>query len=78
MKVELNGKELYHIQNMNLGDNASAFDTFVWSDHFPTREDLGKVFDCEFEGAEGVESMREEFLTTSEIYKVWAEDLEEL
>lgn len=75
MKVELNGKQLYHIQNMNLGDNASAFDAFVWSDHYPTADDLGKVFDCEFDGADGVDGMKEEFLASSEVYAVWAEEL---
>lgn len=76
MEVKHNNKTLYHIQNMNIMTDGSAFDDFVFADHFPTQKDLKKIFEIEFNGSDGATpEMLEEFLTSSEIYKVYAEEV---
>lgn len=79
MKVEQNGKTLYHIQNTVMGSDGVPFDAFVWCDHFPTTEDFEKAFDLEYPSDgfddEGRANMKEEWLTSSECYIVYAEDL---
>ena len=78
MKVEQNNKTLYHIQNMNMGSDGYPFDTYVWCDHFPTKEDLEKAFDIEYGEAysgEGKQSALDEWLTSSEVYMVYADEL---
>lgn len=76
MEVKHNNKTLYHIQNMNIMTDGSAFDDFVFADHFPNQKDLEKVFEDEFKGC-GYDTpeLRDEFLTSSEIYKVYAEEV---
>lgn len=66
------GKELYHIQNMNICTDDSAFDTFVFCDHFPNEMDLLIIYQKEF-GDDN--SYLDEFMTSSEVYKVDAEEL---
>ena len=73
MEITQNGKTLYHIQNMNICSDGCAFDDFVFADHFPTKADLCLVWEKEF-GQENTEGL-EEFLTSSEIYKVYAEEV---
>lgn len=73
MKVEIEGKTLYHIQNRNIGSDGYPLDAFVWSDHKLTDEDLKKVLLKEYEQYEDYENAVEEWLTSSEIYPVWAE-----
>ena len=70
-EVKKGNKNLWHIQNMDLGDNESAFDVFIWCDHEPNEKDLLKAFEDEFNGCAGVEEYKETFLSTSQIYKVW-------
>ena len=75
MHVEQDGKTLFHIQNLNLGD--LPFDTFLWCDHFPTNEDLKKVAENEWYGVEEYikQKYTEELLTTSEVCMVYALDI---
>lgn len=77
MEVRKGKKSLYHIQNMNMGSDGYPFDDFVFSDHFPTKEDLLKVYKSEYGGTslENDEALINEFLTSSEIYKVYAEEV---
>ena len=77
MKVEKDGKVLYHIQNLNMGSDGYPLDTYVWCDHFPNKDDLKKAFDLEFSDGYGAQSSHalEEWLTSSEIYKVYAEEV---
>lgn len=79
MKVENEkGQTLYHIQNMNMSSDGYPFDTYVWCDHFPTQEDLEKAFELEYADGyseEAYETVKEEWLTTSECYMVYAEEI---
>lgn len=75
MEVKQNGKTLWHIQNLNMGSDGAAFDCFVWSDHEPTREDLVKAHHEEFSGCDDEDYLLDEFLTSSEVYKVYAEEV---
>jgi len=75
-EVKRGEKTLYHIQNMNICSDGCAFDDFVFADHFPTKDDLKTIFLSEFEGSDiNTEEMLDEFLTSSEIYKVYAEEV---
>lgn len=77
MEVKHFDKVLYHIQNMNITTDGTTFDDFVFCDHFPNKEDLRRVYLDEFGGTddENNEALLDEFLTSSEIYKVYAEEL---
>mgnify|MGYP007022401818 CR=1 FL=1 len=77
MEVRKGKKSLYHIQTMNMGSDGYPFDVFVFNDHFPTKEDLLKVYKSEYGGTswENDEALINEFLTSSEIYKVYAEEV---
>lgn len=71
-----NGKTLYHIQNMNICSDGTPFDDFVWADHFPNTADLKTIFLDEFDGSDmNTTEMLDEFLTSSEIYIVYAEEV---
>lgn len=74
MEVTKDGKVLYHIQNMNICSDGSAYDMFLFSDHFPTRKELRKKFAEDF-GCDEDDSYVDEFCTSSEIYKLYAEEL---
>ena len=71
MKVERDGKTLYHIQNRVLGSDGFPLDTFVWCDHEPNTADLKTVWLEIYEDL-GDDALNE-WLTSSEIYPVWAE-----
>lgn len=76
MTVERDGKVLYHIQNNNLGSDGYPMDTFIWCERYPTDEDLRKAWDLEYGDGYGDDNTAlNEWLTSSEIYKVCAEDL---
>lgn len=76
MEVKRYNKTLYHIQNMNMCTDGSAFDEFVFCDHFPNEKDLEKLLRAEYEGSDSLTpEMLAEFLTSSEIYKVYAEEI---
>lgn len=72
MKVIKEGKELYHIQNRNICSDGSAYDMFVFSDHEPTKEDLRRLFIEDYGESEWE---LEEWLTSSEVYSVYAEEI---
>lgn len=74
MEVKRYDKVLYHIQNLDILTDGSADDEFVFCDHFPTKEDLGKVFDKNFGGC-GYEDMREDYINSCSVYKVYAEEV---
>lgn len=68
--VRIDGKTLYHIQNLNICTDGTPFDVFLLSDHFPTEQDLKQAWHEEF--GHDV-ALLDEFLTSSEIYEVWAQ-----
>lgn len=74
MRVEINGKTLWHVQNMNITSDGSPFDTFVWSDHELTEDELATIIREEIDADEDTV---DEFITTSDIYPVYAEDIED-
>lgn len=67
MIVKIDGKTLYHIQNMNICSDGSVYDMFLLSDHKPTADDLKKAFMEDY----GDETLAEEFATGSEVYEVY-------
>lgn len=73
MEVTKNGKTLYHIQNTNICSDGTPYDLFVFSDHWPTKEDLKELFTDDLDDA--TENEIDEFQTSSEIYKLYAEEL---
>ena len=73
MKVEQDGKTLYHIQNFNLGSDGYPFDTYVWCNHFPDKQDLRKAFELEWGKDYLTEEALNEWLTSSEVYMVYAD-----
>lgn len=78
MRVEKDGKVLYHVQNMNMGSDGQPFDTYIWCNHFPNKQDLRRAFDMEWgEGyaESGGETALNEWLTSSEVYAVYAEEV---
>lgn len=70
MKVEKDGKTLWHIQNMNICSDGTPYDMFLWSENEPTKEELRKAFAEDFGEDEGCEM--DEWLTSSEAYMVYA------
>ena len=76
MQVKQHNKVLYHIQNMNICSDETPYDVFVFADHFPTIKDLKKIFKNEFKGCnyDNKETL-EEWLTSSEIFEVYANEI---
>ena len=75
MEVTKDGKTLYHIQNRNICSDGSCFDTFVYCDHWPTEADLLLVYEIEFPDEKNNKELIDEFLNSSEVYKLYAEEL---
>ena len=77
MEVKKGKKTLYHIQNMNIGSDGCPFDTFVWCEFYPRKAELKTAFLKEYEGSplENDKDLLNEFLTSSEVYAVYAEDI---
>lgn len=73
--TNINGKTLYHIQNKNICSDGTVFDTFVFSDHELTDADLLLAYEKEFENDLNNKELLDEFMTSSEVYKVDAEEL---
>ena len=73
MRVEQNDKTLWHIQNMNICSDDSAYDMFLWAKNEPTREELEKAFREDYIDAD--DELVEEWLTSSDVYAVYAEEL---
>lgn len=74
MKVIKNGKTLYHIQNMNILSDGEPYDMFLWGENEPTEEELRKALEDEMDDC--TEYEMEEWLTSSEIYPVYASNKE--
>lgn len=72
MEVTKDGKKLYHIQNLNICTDGEPFDVFAFSDHFPTEKDLKELYHNEF-GKDA--RLLDEWLTSTSIYNVYAEEL---
>lgn len=72
-RIMKDNKMLYHIQNMNICSDGGAYDVFVFLDHEPTKEDLRKLW-LEVEGNDD-EDRLDEFMTSSNWYSVWGEEL---
>lgn len=70
MKVVVNGKTLWHIQNMNILSDGTPYDMFLWGENEPTEEELRQAFADDFD--EYSEYEMSEWLTSSEIYPVYA------
>ena len=70
-----NGAEetLYHIQNMNICSDGTAYDMFVWSKLEPTEEELRQWFADDY-GCDTDDYMADEFATNSEVYKVYVSE----
>lgn len=69
MRVEKNGKTLWHIQNMNICSDGTPYDMFLWSENEPTEEELRKAFAEDYGEDEGCEM--DEWLTSSDVYAVY-------
>lgn len=70
-----NGAEetLYHIQNMNIRLDGTAYDMFVWSKLEPTRQELRQLFADDY-GCDTDSYMADEFATSSDVYKVYVSE----
>lgn len=75
MKVEIEGKTLYRIQNRNMGSDGVPLDAFWWGEHEPTNEDLKRIFLSAYEGYDGDEDALREWLASSEVCPVYAEEV---
>lgn len=71
-QVKQGYKTLYHIQNMNICSDGHPYDMFLFSESEPTKEELEKAFREDYEASD---EEVEEFLTSSEVYAVYAEEL---
>lgn len=69
MRVEKDGKTLWHIQNMNICSDGTPYDMFLWSENEPTKEELRKAFAEDYGEDEGCEM--NEWLTSSDVYAVY-------
>lgn len=69
MKVEKNGKTLWHIQNMSICSDGTPYDMFLWGENEPTKEELRKAFAEDYGEDEGCEM--DEWLTSSDVYAVY-------
>lgn len=70
MKVVVNGKTLWHIQNMNILSDGEPYDMFLWGENEPTEEELRRAFAEDYD--EYSEYEMSEWLTSSSIYAVYA------
>lgn len=67
MIAKLDGKTLYHIQNMDICSDGRPYDMFLLADHMPTKEELKAQFLDDYVD----ETLAEEFITSSEVYEVY-------
>ena len=69
---KLNEKRLYHIQAVNEWHD-DPYDTFVWSDHRPTAEEVSKLYKDEWTDLS--EGQLKDYLDSYNIYTVYAEEV---
>lgn len=72
MIVTQGNKTLWHIQNMNIASDGTPYDMFIWSENEPTADELERYFKEDY--IDAVPSLVEEWLTSSGVYKVYAEE----
>ena len=65
--------EIWHIQNMNICSDGTAYDMFLMAENEPTEEQLRKAFAEDYGEEEGCEM--DEWMTSSEIYKLYTEEV---
>lgn len=80
MKVEQDGKTLYHMQNTVMGSDGVPFDVFVWCDHYPTIDDCRKAFELEYadgysDDKEAYDQAMQDWLDNLTVYIIYAEEL---
>lgn len=69
---KLNMKRLYHIQS-EVEWSDEPYDMFVWADHFPTPEEVKKLYLEEFDDPGEVELG--DFMNSYNVYTVYAEEI---
>ena len=72
-RVQVYGKTLWHIQNMNICTDGNAYDMFLWAENEPTEEELVKAFLDDY--IDATPELVEEWRTSSDVYAVYAEEL---
>ena len=72
-RVQVYGKTLWHIQNMNICTDGSAYDMFLWAENEPTEEELVKAFLDDY--IDATPELVDEWRTSSDVYAVYAEEL---
>ena len=75
MDVKKGMKTLWHVQNMNICSDGTPYDMFLWAEYEPTMDEIIKVF--KEDTYDWTESDIEELKSSSEIYKVYAEEIYE-
>ena len=75
MRVTKDNKTLWHIQNMNICSDGNAYDMFLWAENEPTEEQLKQAFIDDYIDAS--DELINEWLTSSDVYAVYAEELGE-
>lgn len=78
MKVEINGKTLYHIQAVTEWSD-DPYDIFLWADHFPTRYEIKEAyirdrFGSEEEPADN-DTEIQDFMESHNVYTIYAEEI---
>ena len=72
-RVQVYGKTLWHVQNMNICSDGGAYDMFLWSKDEPTEEELVKAFLDDY--IDATPELVDEWRTSSDVYDVYAEEL---
>lgn len=72
-RVQVYGKTLWHVQNMNICSDGNAYDMFLWSKDEPTEEELVKAFLDDY--IDATPELVDEWRTSSDVYAVYAEEL---
>lgn len=70
-RVQMDGKDLYCIQNNNITSDGTTFNVFVWSSTWPDENMLEELYNQEFR-EEYEDQYKEEFMTSSEVFVVYA------
>lgn len=73
MKVEFNGKTLWHVQ-ANIDWHDDTYDMFIFSETEPTKEQIKKLY-IEENGREIDDEEIKEFLEYSNTYTVYADEV---
>lgn len=79
MKVEINGKTLYHIQAVTDWSD-EPYDIFTLADHYPSREEVKKLYiEDRFNGedTEGNDQEIADFVIYHNVYTVYTTNIEE-